>query len=140
MKKAAGHCLARHRLEHYLDRLFGYALSLAGDREAASELLHDGVVKALSARRVPVDEPAYRAWLFRILRNGFIDRLRRDRSRSGVIDSQSAEDVEAQDLRQLADLRGDHQIVNVLMVKLALETLPARHREIVALIDVAGLT
>ena len=140
MKKVAGHCLARHRLEHYLDRLFGYAVSLAGDRETAAELLHDSVVKALSARRVPADEPAYRAWLFRILRNGFIDRLRRDRSRSGVFDSQPAESVEAEDLRQLAGLRGDHQIVNVLTVKLALERLPVRHREIVALIDLAGLT
>lgn len=65
-----------HRLEPYLKRLYGYAFSLSHDSEMAEELVHDVVVKALGARNVPDDEPAYRAWLFRILRNAFVDSTR----------------------------------------------------------------
>ena len=67
---------SNHRIEAYLDRLFGYALSLVGERDEARELVQICALKALSAHKVPNDEPAYRAWLFRIQRNVFIDQRR----------------------------------------------------------------
>ncbi len=130
----------RHRLERYLDRLFGFAVSLAGEREVARELVQDCAVKALSARRVPVDEPAYRAWLFRILRNRFIDRLRQRERRPPLLalDDDGAADIA--DLRPFAGGPGDQPLINTLTVRLAMERLSSREREILALIDIAGLT
>ena len=54
-----------HRLESYLKRLYGYAYSLTHDADRSEDLVHDTVVKALAARRIPHDEPAYRTWLRR---------------------------------------------------------------------------
>ena len=48
----------RRRIEGYLSRLFGYALSLTADRDAAQELVHECAVRSLAAWRVPDDEPA----------------------------------------------------------------------------------
>ena len=67
----------RARIEVYLTRLYGYALSLAGDHHQAEDLVQESAMRALSATNIPGDEPAYRAWLFRILRNAFIDQTRR---------------------------------------------------------------
>jgi len=68
---------ARGRIEGYLPRLYGYALSLVRDPHQDEDLVQDCAVKALSARNTPADEAAFRAWLFQILRNTFFDRLRR---------------------------------------------------------------
>ncbi len=56
----------QQRLESLIDRLFGYAMSLADDRSEAEDILQDCIVRALAAKRVPRDEAAYRAWCFRV--------------------------------------------------------------------------
>lgn len=124
----------RHRLEGYLSRLYGYAFSLTCDADQAQDLVHDAAVKALSARKVPRDEAAYRAWLFTILRNAFVDRSRKRTRRN----------------TQLAELQFENdetwtrwsetQEVNALTVRFAFGKLPVNHREILAAIDVAGLS
>jgi len=121
------------RIEGYLDRLYCYALSLAQDRDEARELLQDCAVKALSARKAPKDEAAYRAWLFTILRNAFIDDRRRRRRRvADVLDEDNAA------VRQWTTT--EQVMVNVLTVRRALRRLSRAHREVVVLIDVGGFT
>ena len=66
---------ASRRIEHYLDRLYGYALSLTGDPQDAMDLVQECAARAIAARRVPEDTSAYRAWLFRITRNRLSDWL-----------------------------------------------------------------
>lgn len=129
-----------HRLEGYLDRLFGFAVSLAGNREEARDLVQDCAVKALSAQRVPEDEPAYRAWLFRVLRNRFIDRLRQNRRRPEVAEFDNAAELQSRTTEPDQSWRGDQHLINRLTVKLAMRQLSGREREIIALIDIAGLT
>ena len=124
----------KKRIESYLDRLYRYGLSLARNEDHARELVQATAVKALSARRVPRDEPAYRAWLFRVLRNDFLDRMRRDRR---------AEEFLLDDPPDEAEMEywgGDERFINVVSVRLALDRLPALHREILALVDVAGFS
>jgi len=53
----------RRRIEPYLDRLYGYALSLTPHPEQAHDLVQTCALKALVAKQVPLDEPAYRSWL-----------------------------------------------------------------------------
>lgn len=123
----------RQRIEPYLHRLYGYAFSLTHDAEIAREILHEAVVKALAARDIPCDEPAYRAWLFRILRNVFVDRHRRQR------DIEHAIDLENEDVG-MWDFGSETQQVNVLAVRMAFGQLPVAHREIIGAIDISGLT
>ena len=121
------------RIEAYLPRLYGYALSLARDHHQAEDLVQECALRALKAKNTPGDEPAYRAWLFRILRNAFLDRVRRERTAALSADEVNfAPDMEF--------WQGDERFITVLAVKLQMEKLPRRHREIVALIDIAGLS
>lgn len=73
----------RQRLEPFLPRLFAYAVTLAGDRSEAEDMVHDCVVKVLAAASAPDDERAYNVWLFRVLRNLFLDRVRARRQGGG---------------------------------------------------------
>ena len=123
----------RQRVEGYLRRLYGYAFSLTHDAESAQHLLQEAVVKALGARSIPGDEPAYRAWLFRILRNAFIDRFRRAELRRAF-------GGERAELEGAWDYGSEAQQVNALAVRLAFRGLPVVHREIIGAIDISGLT
>lgn len=124
----------RQRIEAYLDRLYGYAVSLSGDRELARELVQDCALRALGANRAPADERAYRAWLFRILRNAFIDGLRK-RQRS------PEEPAGEEPAARVAEVpSGDGSMIDRLTVRRGMAALSPAHREIIALIDLAGFS
>ncbi len=126
--------LRRNRLEGYLSRLFGYGFSLTNDREQAGDLVQECALKALSATRVPTDEAAYRAWLFRILRNAFHDRQRR-RGRRGQIVELTDEAAPDGDI-----WHSDDRLISALTVRLGLAKLSGAHREILAVIDMVGFS
>ncbi len=123
----------RRRIEAYLERLFGYAFSLTRNREDSADLVQDCALRALSARRAPRDEAAYRAWLFRILRNAWLDRLRRPKLEQQGLPSE--------ELIADADVwAGDERRINTLTVRLGLAKLSTAQREIIALVDIVGLS
>lgn len=118
--------------QRHMARLYGYALTLAGDRSAAQDLLQDCAVKALSATSVPADDTALRAWLFRILRNVWIDRHRRDR-----LDLRPDPPAPPDDASEY--WRHDDRLISSIAVRQAMDRLPAAYRDIVALVDLGGL-
>ena len=128
------HPSIHNQLERYLHRLYGYAFSLCGNPDEAKDLVQECSVKALSARNVPSEPSAYRAWLFKILRNSFLDDLRRRKRRA---DFERLEAHEA-DLMEYWDL--DDRLINVITVRSELSRLEPLHREIIGLIDISGLS
>ncbi len=93
------------------------------------------MVRALAAKRRPTDEAARRTWLFRILRNAFIDEYRKS-GREVALDPTSddfADDVES-------GWRGDRRIIDVVTVRIAITRLSAVQREIIGLIDFVGFS
>ena len=122
------------RIEAYLERLYGFAYALTQDRDAARDLVQELALRALDAGRAPRDEPAYRAWLFRIMRNAFIDKYRRSGKEVGLDpDFDDTDDAEA-------GWCGDRRIIDVLTVRFAVAKLPSAQREIIALVDFSGLS
>ncbi len=132
--REAGRAL-REWIEPHLNRLYGFAFALTQDRDVSSDLVQECVVRALAAKQRPTDEPARRAWLYRILRNAFIDNYRKSGREVGLdptIDTH-ADDAEC-------GWRGDRRIIDVVTVRIAVARLTAAQREIIALIDFVGLS
>ena len=122
------------RIAGYLGRLYGYAMSLTANRDRARDLVQDCALRAMRARRWPGDEPAYRAWLFRILRNAFLDEERR----AGRGDMAEA-DHEA--LPSSAEIwQFDESLISALTVRMGLSKLSAPHREVITLVDMVGFS
>lgn len=121
----------RRWLEASLGSLYRFAYTLSQDRESARDLVQECIVRALAARRQPRDETAYRTWLFVILRNAFIDGLRR---------AGREVPVESVDRTAAEGWQGDHRILDIVTVRLALGRLGPAHREIIGLVDVVGLS
>ena len=131
----------RQRIEAYLDRLFGYAFSLSNDRDRAQDLVQTCVLKSLSAERIPIDEPAYRAWLFKILRNTFWDDLRKQRDNVlSLDDNDQGEEKNRNNVSGLNVSTFDQSLINTLAVRKVLTQLNRKHREVLVLIDLAGFS
>lgn len=111
-----------------LPRLYAFARTMLGDPDAARDLVQEAATRALAASRVPGDPPAYRAWLFRIVRNAALDEIRRKR--------QSA----PQDLADANFWGFDDARIAKITVEQGLAALAPAHREIICLIDIAGFS
>ena len=110
-----------------LPRLVAFARTMVGDGDVARDLVQEAAARALAARRVPTDNPAYRAWMFRIVRNAALDHLRRNQVRT------TAPAPPEVDL-----WRYDDAHIAKITVEQGLASLEAPQREIIALIDIAG--
>ena len=121
----------RNWLQAHLPRLFGYALGLTKDRGRAADLVQDSCLKALSAKAVPSDEKAFRVWLFRILRNNLVDEIRRQRRTEQLHDDISECGMD--------DWNAEERLISRLTVQRGLDRLAPDHRDIIAMIDFAGL-
>ncbi len=114
-------------------RLFGYACALCRRVEDAEDLYQDALVRAMAASSVPRDATAFRVWMFRLIRNLWIDRLRRESRQAGLIDTEA--DAEDQPAPGGAD-----SVIDVLLVRQAFQRLSGDHREVLALVDIAGFS
>jgi RNA polymerase sigma-70 factor (ECF subfamily) len=122
------------RIANYLSRLYRYAFSLTRDVDSAKDLVQQTALKSFTAKSVPTDEPAYRAWLFVILRNAFFDNLRRNQV------SESLFDEETEDIPSMEYWGGEERLINRLNVKQAIARLRTADREIIGLVDLGGLS
>jgi RNA polymerase sigma-70 factor (ECF subfamily) len=111
-----------------LPRLVAFARTMLADGDAARDLVQEAAARALGAGQVPSDAPAYRAWMFRIVRNAALDDLRRRRAAP-------VEEAPPVDL-----WRFDNACIAKITVEQGLAELGAQHREIIALIDIAGFS
>lgn len=102
---------------------------MVGNSDTARELVQEAAARALAARHVPSDKPAYRAWMFRIVRNAALDDLRHIQVRA------SPPPAPEVDLWRFEDAH-----IAKITVEQGLAALDVSQREIIALIDIAGFT
>jgi RNA polymerase sigma-70 factor (ECF subfamily) len=121
------------RLRPYHARLYSYAVALERDRDRAQDLFQECIARALGATRIPDEEPAFRAWLFVILRNIWIDQ-----SRSAGRKAELEEHYAADFFPEPVSL--ETVLAEALSVRQAYSKLSIEHREILALVDVSGFS
>ena len=118
-------------LQSLRQRLFGYAHALCRDTATAEDLYQDAMLRALSARSVPTDPTAFRVWMFRLMRNLWIDRLRRSDPAFSLSDlPETAAPASG----------GEQSVVNRLAVQQAFMALDKIHRDVLALVDIGGFS
>jgi RNA polymerase sigma-70 factor (ECF subfamily) len=113
-----------------LPRLVAFARTIVGDREIARDLVQEAAARALGARQVPEEPAAYRAWIYRIVRNAAVDELRRRRRVETAAPTEVQVDLWSFDTDRIAKLT----------VEQGLAAIEPAHREIIALVDIAGFT
>jgi len=119
-------------LEQQIPALRRYAFALTRERTEADDLVQDCLERALSRWRLQRSDNDLRPWLFAILRNLFIDRMRAARRRP-----QTTPITEALETQRSLSQDG---IANVHDVLGALDRLPEEQRSLLLLVGVEELT
>ena len=127
--------LAERALAH-VDELYGLARHLCGNTSDAEDLVQDTYARALAGAARFEEGSNLRAWLFRILRNCFIDQARRRNIvleiPDDAIDARVSETWDATSLEQLRYITADE-------VARAIASLPIEFRFVVYL-DIEGFS
>jgi len=127
-----------------MDVLYNFALRTTGNEDDARDLLQETYLKAYRFWDKYEKGTNIRAWLFRIMKNSYINRYRKETKEPDKVDydeienfynSIRAESTDPNDLQQklFGNLLGDE-------VTKALESLPDDFRTVVILSDIEGLT
>lgn len=118
-----------------LPNLRRFALSLCRRADLADDLVQTTVERALKAWQRFDPETRLDAWLFRILRNAWIDQTRRSATRGTEIDIDDAANAPGVDGRQVTETR-----LMLTAAEAALAALPEDQRAVMVLVCVEGLS
>ncbi len=89
------------RIAKLAGELARFAGWLAGSSYDADDVVQETLIRALPAKSVPADEPALRAWLFRIARNVHVDQRRNQAARDRFVVLEGGRD-ELEEVEQIA--------------------------------------
>ncbi len=128
----------------HMDVLYNFALRTTGNEDDARDLLQETYLKAYRFWDKYEQGTNIRAWLFRIMKNTYINRYRKEVKEPDKVDyevvenfynSIRAQSADPNDLQEklYGNLLGDE-------VAKALESLPDDFRTVVILCDIEGLT
>jgi RNA polymerase sigma-70 factor, ECF subfamily len=118
-----------------LPRLRRYAISLSRAADVADDLVQAACERALATAATLDDRLRFDAWMFRIVRNLWYDRLRRLRTRGQELDVTVRDDLVAIEGEQVPERR-------LLLSKAAeaIDRLPEEQRELLLLVCVEELS
>ncbi|MEZ6187743.1 MAG: sigma-70 family RNA polymerase sigma factor [Planctomycetota bacterium] len=127
----------------HLDALFGYCMRLARNQPDAEDLLQEGLYKAFRGLAGFERGTHFRAWVFRILTNAWISRVRKEQRRPTAVDLDAVPDVESAVHQEVYDAETNwgavyHEVVDD-EVKQALDELPDEFRLPLLLSSLGGL-
>ncbi|HLR77306.1 MAG TPA: sigma-70 family RNA polymerase sigma factor [Balneolaceae bacterium] len=128
----------------HLDAMYNFALRLTADPSSAEDLVQDSIVKAYRFFNSYEKGTNAKAWLFRILKNSYINNYRKQSKQPGKVDYDEvasfyetirADRTDTSDLedRMFRDLIDDD-------ISKALDELPEDFRTVVLLCDIEDFT
>jgi RNA polymerase sigma-70 factor, ECF subfamily len=130
-----------HLVERYMRRAYYAALALVGRRDDALDLSQEAFARAFRARQALDPERPFYAWLYQILRRLCFNFLRDRRTRSralqeagGWLADEAASRFETDPAEAFERAEARRRLAA------AIEQLPAREREILALKEFEGLS
>ncbi len=128
----------------HMDVLYNFALRTTGNQDDARDLLQETYLKAYRFWDKYEKGTNIRAWLFRIMKNSYINRYRKETKEPDKVDYGDVENF-------YNSIRADYTDTNDLQEKLfgnllgdevseALKELPEDFRTVVILCDIEGMT
>ncbi len=124
----------------HADALYNFARYLTRDAALAEDLVQDAFARALDAQAQFSSGSNLKAWLFRILRNAFLDRRRRERKSPVELREALDETADSRDVWLRGDLEIDRlRALVVSDIEAALGRLSDDARSVV-LLDLEGFT
>lgn len=125
------------------ERLFGGALHFTGHRADAEDLLQETYMRAFVGFKRSQNIRKPRAWLFRIMRNAYINHYHKQRAEPAKVSYEEGLDHKIEEISGGASADPAEEFFSRFLdreVESALEALPEQFREAVILCDISELS
>jgi RNA polymerase sigma-70 factor (ECF subfamily) len=125
----------------YLDGLYSYALVLSRNRVEAEDLVQETYVRAIQAMGRLQTGSKMKSWLFTILRNVWLNQLRKWRNGPQMVDIEAGDGV-ANSIEESSKNSYDLYVskMETEQVRAAIQKLPVEFREIILLREYEDLS
>ena len=110
----------QHQLLGFRQHLFYFALSLTKDRAAASDLLQESMYRALTYRDKFRENTNFKAWLYTIMKNTFINDHRKGKRTKALMDNV---DREREEVRRIQTPQSPESSIKMDEIRRSLERL-----------------
>jgi RNA polymerase sigma-70 factor, ECF subfamily len=129
-----GACQADATGVEYLDGLYGYALVLTGNHAEAEDLVQETYVRVIPAMGRLREGSNTKAWLFTILRNTWLNQLRKRRNCPQMVEIEAGDGIANSIAEQSNDAHDLYvRKLEAEQVRAAIQELPAGFREVILL-------
>lgn len=131
-------------LKTHLETIFNYALFITGNREKALDLMQDTIVTVLSKKHLYTEESHFKSWIFRILKNNFLNQIKRNSIINEVYFPDISKENENIPLFStsyqnfIAEEASDPILKNKITQVFA--TMPEEYREVTLLVEIEGMS
>lgn len=123
----------REELVSLLPRLRRFSLAVAGNAQDAEDLLHSALERALRHESTWQRDTRLDSWIYRIIRNLWIDERRAKRNRN--VSLEAAGDDALEDRQASAE-----HLLDLAQARRALLALPEEQRSVLCLVVLEGMT
>lgn len=130
-------------LKSNLDTIFSYSLFITGNREKALDLMQDTIVTVLNKKHLYNEEAHFKSWIFRILKNNYLNQIKKDNVRKEVFLGDFSNDGDDSpifinenngNLDELSDPILRDKINSVI------SSIPMDYREVVIFVEIDGMS
>ena len=120
----------------YKNKLFGYLIKICGNREAASDLLQDVLIKCWNGMRNYNEQNKFASWLFSIAHNTAVDAIRKNKIKSVEISSEEIEYGNSSDNPYNTVIHNETKMI----IERIVNELPQKQKEVFLLRTHGGMT
>jgi len=123
----------------FMDPMYGYAIYLTGDRDGAHDLLQETFLKAFRFYEKFEQGTNAKAWLYRIMRNTYINEYRRIKRTPDIVEYD--EQISAYQMMKREERRPDDIAGEIFEdeIAVAIASLPEKFKSVIVLRDVEDL-
>ncbi|MEX2381518.1 MAG: sigma-70 family RNA polymerase sigma factor [Opitutales bacterium] len=134
-----------HLIRKYRERLYSVIYNLTSNREDAADLTQEAFIKAFKGIHKFRGQSSFFTWLYRIAVNATLSHLKKNRMRRFFSFETVHEEMKASEIVDALSVKSNldrDTVVKELQEKLneALQTLSIKHRTVVVLFEIEGLS
>ncbi|HDT11165.1 MAG TPA: RNA polymerase sigma factor [bacterium] len=130
-------------IKNNLDTIFSYSIFITGNREKALDLMQETILTVLKKKHLYQERSHFRSWIFRVLKNNYINMIKKDNIRNETSLSDLSKEGEETPVYINVDESGMESLHDPILktkINKIFYSMPIEYKEVVTLVELDELS